>query len=79
MQRATGRMSAGPPPGKGPSSGGGDGEMDKGAPRPERKQTDEDEVAAESVVGRVLAVSGMLSLMLVVAQIAGAPWGSAHA
>jgi len=72
-------MSAGPSPGKGSSSGGGDGDVDKGAPRPERKQTDEDQVAAESVVGRVFAVSGLLSIMLVIAQIAGAPWGSAHA
>jgi hypothetical protein len=79
VQRATGRMSAGPPPGKGPSSGGGDGEMDKGAPRPERKQTDEDEVAAESVVGRVFVVSGLLTFMLVIAQFAGAPWGGAGA
>ncbi|OAX40570.1 DnaJ-domain-containing protein [Rhizopogon vinicolor AM-OR11-026] len=78
VQRATGRMSAGPPPGKG-SSGGSDGEMNKGAPRSGRTKSDEDVAAAESVVGRVLAVSGLLSLMLVIAQIAGAPWGSAHA
>lgn len=78
MQRATGRMSAGPPPGKGPSSSDAR-ETDKGAPRPERTRTDEDIAAAESVVGRVFAVSGLLSLILVIAQLAGAPWGSAHA
>jgi hypothetical protein len=73
-------MSAGPPPGKDPStSSGGDGGTVKGAPRPERTRTDEDIAAAESVVGRVFAVSGLLSIMLVIAQIAGAPWGSAHA
>ena len=71
-------MSAAPPPGTGPSSGGNE-EMAKGAPRPERTQTDEDTAAAESVVGRVFAVSGLLSLMLLIAQVAGAPWGSAHA
>ncbi|KAG1729479.1 uncharacterized protein EDB91DRAFT_1159311 [Suillus paluster] len=78
VQRATGRMSAGPPPGTGPSSGGSE-ETAKGEPRPERTQTDEDIAAAESVVGRVIAVSGLLTFILVIAQIAGAPWGSAHA
>ncbi|OJA15717.1 hypothetical protein AZE42_09958 [Rhizopogon vesiculosus] len=58
VQRATGRMSAGPPPGKG-SSDGSDGEMDKGVPRSERTKSDEDVAAAESVVGRVLTVSGL--------------------
>jgi len=53
--------------------------MHKEAPRPERTQTDEDVAAAESVVGRVFAVSGLFSLMLVIAQLAGAPWGGAHA
>jgi hypothetical protein len=35
-------------------------------------------VAAESVVGRVFVVSGLLTFMLVIAQFAGAPWGSAR-
>ncbi|KAG2143941.1 hypothetical protein BD769DRAFT_1598408 [Suillus cothurnatus] len=80
VQRATGRRSAYPPPGTGPStSSGSSGDMAQGGPRPERTQTDEDIAAAESVVGRVFAVSGLLTFMLVIAQFAGAPWGSAHA
>ncbi|KAG1871435.1 hypothetical protein F4604DRAFT_1926167 [Suillus subluteus] len=78
VQRATGRMSAHPPPGTGPSSGSGE-DMAKGGPRPERTQTDEDIAASESVIGRVFAVSGLLTFILVIAQVAGAPWGSAHA
>ncbi|KAG2356592.1 hypothetical protein BDR07DRAFT_1364056 [Suillus spraguei] len=78
VQRATGRMSANPPPGTGPSSGSNE-DRAKGGPRPERTQTDEDMAAAESVAGRVFAVSGLLAFMLVIAQFAGAPWGSAHA
>ncbi|KAG1771956.1 hypothetical protein EV702DRAFT_1134740 [Suillus placidus] len=78
VQRATGRMSADPPPGTGASSGSNE-DMAKGGPRPERTQTDEDIAAAESVIGRVFAVSGLLTFMLVIAQFAGAPWGSAHA
>ncbi|KAG2140656.1 hypothetical protein DEU56DRAFT_911724 [Suillus clintonianus] len=78
VQRATGRRSAGPPPGAGPSSGSSE-EMPKSGPRPERTPTDQDIAAAESVIGRVFAVSGLLTFMLVIAQFAGAPWGSAHA
>ncbi|KAG2069810.1 DnaJ-domain-containing protein [Suillus decipiens] len=78
VQRATGRMSANPPPGTRPSSGSNE-DPAKGGPRQERTQTDEDMAAAESVAGRVFAVSGLLAFMLVIAQFAGAPWGSAHA
>ncbi|KAG2144104.1 uncharacterized protein EDB93DRAFT_1251706 [Suillus bovinus] len=78
VQRATGRMSAHPPPDTGPAGSTSEG-MAKEGPRPERTQTDEDTAAAESVIGRVFAVSGLLTFMLVIAQFAGAPWGSAHA
>lgn len=78
VQRATGRMSAYPSSGTGPSDGSNEN-MAKETPRPKRTQTDEDIVAAESVIGRVFAVSGLLTFMLVIAQFAGAPWGSAHA
>ncbi|KAG1867998.1 hypothetical protein C8R48DRAFT_126470 [Suillus tomentosus] len=77
VQRATGRMSAYPSSGTGPSDGSNEN-MAKETPRPTRTQTDEDVAAAESVVGRVFAVSGLLTFMLVIAQFAGAPWGSAH-
>ncbi|KAG2751114.1 DnaJ-domain-containing protein [Suillus brevipes Sb2] len=77
VQRATGRRSADPPPGPSPSSGSNE-DTSRG-PRPERTQTAEDMVAAESVVGRVFVVSGLLTFMLVIAQFAGAPWGGAGA
>ncbi|KAH7924919.1 DnaJ-domain-containing protein [Leucogyrophana mollusca] len=95
VQRATGRSSAGHRPdassGAGTSSASSSGPdvseaSERGTAagaekrhRPERQPSDEDAAASESVLMRAFAVTGLLSLILALSQLGGAPWGTAHA